>query len=103
MRKRLRKKKHLGEFREFGVEVRIEVKPAADHDSFLDDWIIQAVEGNGLQFGGGGSRSEMSGFLELGRQEQVAAKLASVEGWLKSDSRVKSYEFGPPVDAWHGW
>jgi uncharacterized protein len=103
MRKRLRKKKHLGEFREFGVQVKVGVKPDTDYDSFLDDWICQAVEGNGLSFGGGGSAPLLSGFVELGRHEQVAAKISGLEEWLKADPRVQLYEVGQPVDAWYGW
>jgi hypothetical protein len=49
MRRRLRKKKHLGEFIELGFLVRVELVPAVDHpgfDALLDRW-IDAVEARG--------------------------------------------------------
>jgi uncharacterized protein YggL (DUF469 family) len=39
MKKRLRKKKHLGEFTEWGVPVAIARKRKDDFDSFLDDFL----------------------------------------------------------------
>jgi uncharacterized protein YggL (DUF469 family) len=54
MRKRLRKKKHVGEFREYGVEFAATVKPGVDFDAFCDDFIDECIESRGLAFGGGG-------------------------------------------------
>jgi uncharacterized protein YggL (DUF469 family) len=69
MRKRLRKKKHLGEFQEFGVELTPTLHVGVDVFTFLDDFLCDAVEANQLQFGGGGGGQEFSGFVELGRRE----------------------------------
>ncbi|QDT80592.1 hypothetical protein Mal35_40640 [Gimesia maris] len=46
MRKRLRKKKHLGEFIDWDVAVTVNLVPGSDYETFLDDWIEQAIEGN---------------------------------------------------------
>ena len=46
MRKRLRKKKHPGEFIDWDVAVTVNLIPGADFDRFLDDWIVQAIEAN---------------------------------------------------------
>ncbi len=54
MRKRLRKKKHLKEFREYGVSLVVEIHDGTEFHAFLDDFILKAVEANGLAFGGGG-------------------------------------------------
>ncbi len=55
MRRRLRKKKRLGDFIELGFVLRAELVPTLDDpgfDAFLDRW-IDAVEARGLVFGGG--------------------------------------------------
>jgi uncharacterized protein len=65
MRRRLRKKRRLGEFIELGFLVRAELVPALDDpafDAFLDRW-IDAVEARGLVFGGGGRRDAFEGFV----------------------------------------
>lgn len=46
MRKRLRKKKHRGEFIDWDVTVNVNLVPGTDFDLFLDDWIEQAIEAN---------------------------------------------------------
>ncbi|HUG94356.1 MAG TPA: 50S ribosome-binding protein YggL [Planctomycetaceae bacterium] len=101
MRKRLRKKKHLGEFQEFGVELSVVLRPQTDFDSFLDDFLEHAVEANGLGFGGGGKAPELSGILELGRRDVFRANLALVQRWLAAHDNVESFRAGEPVDAWH--
>lgn len=100
MRKRLRKKKHLLEFQEFGAELRITLRPGTDFDSFLDDFILRAVEANGLSFGRGGKDRELSGFLELGRQDVFRDKLAAVTAWVAERRSVESFAFAEPIDAW---
>ena len=56
MKKRLRKKLHKGEFQEFGFNLEFDLKETNDEDfdKFLDDFIRDAIEGNGLECGGGG-------------------------------------------------
>lgn len=102
MRKRLRKKKHVGEFQIFGVEIAATLKSAEDFDSFLDDFICDPVEANDTAFGGGGGGTEFSGFLELGRHDVYSSNLDKVANWLAADSRVESYTVGKCVDAWNG-
>ena len=103
MRKRLRKKKHLGEFQEFGVNVVAKLRPGVDFDAFLDDFLCYAVEANGLAFGGGGTALEFEGFLELGNRAVYVSNLTTVSTWLAADSRIKSFQLAEPVDAWHGF
>jgi uncharacterized protein YggL (DUF469 family) len=58
VKKRLRKKRRLGEFREDCFELTFEISPAlsdAEIDA-LTDTFIDMIESNGLQFGGGGNR-----------------------------------------------
>ena len=100
MRKRLRKKKHVGEFQEFGAELEVMMHTGTDSDQFVDDFLVHAVESNGLQFGGGGGGLELRGFVELGRRDVCAANLAKVTAWLAAEPRVESFTIGRPVDAW---
>jgi uncharacterized protein YggL (DUF469 family) len=101
MRKRLRKKKHVGEFQELGVEIAITLQLESDFDAFLDDFLCHAVEAHGLAFGGGGSATRLEGILELGRREAHTANLAKSVAWLSEDSRVMSFKTGPPQDLWY--
>lgn len=101
VRRRLRKKKHLGEFREFSVSVRIGLSPGTNFYAFLDDWITNAVEANGLQFGGGGRADEIDGVVELGRIDVCRNNLAKIEHWLANHDSVKSFQIGELFDGWH--
>jgi len=101
MRKRLRKKRHLGEFREFGFQVRT---VWADHltqeqqDDAIDSFILQAIEANGLYCGGGG-RGVWGVCARHGATEE---QRRAVERWLSQCPAVKEFTLGPLVDAWYG-
>ncbi len=101
MRKRLRKKRHLKEFREYGASLVVNIHDGTDFDEFLDDFILEAVEANGLAFGGGGSVALLEGYLELGCQSEYKVNLSTVDAWLAADSRVQRFKFGTPEDAWY--
>ena len=66
MKKRLRKKKHHGEYKILGVEILIQLKDKEGYDSFHNSFIKEAIEGNGCYFGGGGREDRIEGFIELG-------------------------------------
>lgn len=55
MKKRLRKKRHLGEFKELGVVFNVELKQNANISIFFDD-LVNYCEKNNLYCGGGISR-----------------------------------------------
>ena len=71
MKKRLRKKKHLGEFKELGFEVRGDLRPGLsgnDLEAFVDR-LIDIVDARSLAFGGGAGRDdELNGFAGRARQ-----------------------------------
>ena len=100
MRRRLRKKKRIGEFQEFGVEVTAKLKSGVDFDAFLDDFISDAIEVNGLAFGGGCLKAMFSGFVELGRRDVHTSNLEKVTAWFAKEGRIESYQVSEPVDAW---
>lgn len=99
MRRRLRKKRHLGEFQEFMVEVTIQLRPGTEFESFLDDWIENAVEANELQFGGGGKDLTCCGVLQVGDRDVADGHVRRISEWLAAHRGVATYEIGEPVDA----
>jgi uncharacterized protein len=54
MKKRLRKKKHKGEFQEFGFQINLNVKPdfSPMETNLLIDELIELMERENLLFGG---------------------------------------------------
>ena len=106
MRKRLRKKRHLGEFREFGFQVRI---VWLDHLTEEQEWdaifsfTLEAVEGNGLYAGGGGRRGHWRVFATSAKRPGATEEQRrAVERWLSQCPAVKEFTVGPLVDAWYG-
>jgi ribosomal protein L32E len=64
MRKRLRKKPHLGAFMDWGVPLAVRCQHPDGFDDFLDEFIAQAIEAYGLTFGGGGHDDRLTGVIE---------------------------------------
>lgn len=99
--RRLRKKLHLGEFRELGFEVAFELRRplgATQVEQFWDAFIAEAIERHGLAFGGGGN----TGFVTVvGRGSATETHRALVRAWLVARSEVAAVSVGPLVDAWH--
>ncbi len=82
MKKRLRKK-HLGEYREWGRQLLVTLKSEEDFDEFLEDFIIEAVEANGLYCGGGGRGEKVDIVVELGfLKDDPEAKMRMIKTWL---------------------
>jgi uncharacterized protein YggL (DUF469 family) len=103
MKKRLRKKKHVGEFATFGVPVAVKLAAGTDFDSFLDAFLEEAIEANGCYFGGGGQKHRLSGIIELGRKIDLSEeRLKKVSHWLSSNSNVANHIIGEIEDLWYG-
>jgi len=104
MRRRLRKKKRLGEFQELGFEVNAEL--AADTGD-KGSWaffgrLIDAAEARQLGFGGGGSGTHFTWFVvRLGRGSADEADREALAGFLRGDAAVVHHDVGPLVDAWY--
>ncbi len=105
MKKRLRKKKHRGEFREFGFGIAwnfARVLGAPDRDLFFDA-LLDIVAARGLTFGGGGGAEQGSGFLCKARRDSPSEEDHSqVAEWLRDLAPSVSATVGPFEDAWHG-
>jgi uncharacterized protein len=99
--RRLRKKLHIGEFREWGFQIRARMANEIDHQLFSDRFISEAIEANGLLFGGtcwqrvdGFVVFSGSGSANENHQKVIAA-------WLKGQPEVIDFDVGPLVDAWY--
>jgi hypothetical protein len=103
MRKRLRKKKHLGEFKEFGCELIIERNTKSDFNEFLYAFIDDAIEANDCYCGGGGKEDHWEFIIELGCQsDKPEGRLKKICNWLDGREDVKDYKTGELIDLWYG-
>lgn len=105
MRKRLRKKLHVGEFQELGFEVGFRLPEGAAFEEIgpiLDAFLEEAIEANGLVAGGGGRPDDQSFFVSLdGRGSATEDHRNRVESWLNARSEILHPAAGRLVDAWH--
>ena len=107
MNKRLRKKKRIGEFQEFGFEVGFRFSSKLDEETrnnLIDCFIEKAIEDNGLQFGGGGGESEWIGFVttEKPRGSTTTHHQEAVKQWLNQEIKILEYYVTSMIDSWHG-
>jgi uncharacterized protein YggL (DUF469 family) len=79
MKKRLRKKKHYGEFTEWGRQLIVTRNRKEGFDEFLDAFIEEAIEANGCYCGGGGSDDRLDVVVELGRRVVADIPLCKTE------------------------
>ncbi len=102
MKKRLRKKKHVGEFAEWGRQIIIYRNRSDQFDEFLDAFIAEAVEANNCYCGGGGSKNMLDIIVELGLQQHCEERLQSIIAWLQNRTDIENYKIGEKFDLWHG-
>ena len=103
MKKRLRKKKHLREFTEWGRQLVIKRNHTDGFDEFLDAFLEEAIEANGCYCGGGGKGDRLNVVVELGRRSgSPEAKLTSIIAWLEARFDVQEWMIGEEFDIWHG-
>ncbi len=105
MKKRLRKKKRVGKFQEFGFQTGFRFSDELDirsRNDLIDRFIEKAIEDNGLQFGGGGE-SEWNGFVELDKPRGSTSnhQREAVKQWFIRESQILEYYVTPLIDAWY--
>jgi len=101
VRKRLRKKKFLGEFRIYGANVRCDLVDTT-RDAWLDSF-IDCIEANGCFVGGGCSNEDFEGFVALGMgAERAKRRLDAINHWLEQSANVRNFRIGINVDAKYG-
>ncbi len=64
MKKRLSKKKHCGEFTEWGRQLIIKRNRKDGFEDFLYAFILEAIEANGCYCGGGGCEDKLDVLIE---------------------------------------
>ena len=108
MKKRLRKKKHLGEFRQFGFSLACRFHTSVSFeqfDRFVNGFIIEAIEAEGLAFGGGGDPAQdWSGIIcRAHRYDSITEEdRERVGNWLRGQEILAAVEISAPWDVWHG-
>lgn len=99
--RRLRKKLHLGEFKEYGFQFELTAKTELDEaaeEALVGAFLQEVVEARGLAFAGWVD----GGFLvQYGRGSTTAEDQEAVRAWFSARPEVASVEIGPLVDAWH--
>lgn len=73
-------------------------------DELFDRFIDEAIESNGLQFGGGGDNSAWDGFVMIDKPGGSAEEThrQNVEKWFNKEDFIFEYYVGPLVDGWYG-
>jgi uncharacterized protein YggL (DUF469 family) len=84
----------------FPVRYRIESGLSTrDRNAVIEAFITEAIEGNDLQFGGGGAGDWQRGVAEShSTNAATEAQRRAVEAWLRSHPRVTKFAVGPLGD-----
>lgn len=103
MKKRLRKKKHLGEFREYGFGIKF-MPQSADFDMWISimDRFDAFVTPFSLGFGGGGMDQVEWYICRDGKGSCHEGHRQLISAWLAAQPEITSHEVEPLTDAWYG-
>jgi uncharacterized protein len=86
-----------------GVPIAVRRRTADGFNEFLDDFLEQAIEAQGLTFGGGGHADRLAGVIGVGRADDpIEARLQHIRRWLDAHADVEACAVGTLVDLWHG-
>jgi len=103
MKKRLCKKKHYGEFTQWGRRLIITRNRKDGFDEFLDALIEEVIEANGCYCGGGGKEDKLDVVVGLGPpSDDPTARMDKITAWLDARPDVQSWRTGEEFDIWHG-
>lgn len=100
---RLRKKLRVGEYQELGFAISFSlpqsINPKAE-DTFFDRFLAEAIEANGLIYGGGIGKTT-SGFVTLNKRGSTSeAHWQQVKSWLSAQIEVSNIKVGELENAW---
>ena len=100
--RRLRKKLHIGEFKEDGFAIGFRFLPGIGPEAQIETllrFITEAIESRSLRFGGG-----EQGFVTKARRGSTTEEdRNAVRSWLMACTSVTDVRVGPTEDAWYGW
>ncbi len=102
--KRLRKKLFQDEFATFGFELECEFKSELSEKNiseFVDSFFIDAINAQGLVFGGGLSSKRLSGFVGSAKRygSTTEADKTKLHAWLIAQPQLAKVELGEIIDA----
>lgn len=99
--RRLCKKLHIGEFKEYGFEYEVTLKNNLKQDAekvLIDRFLTELIEQRNLALGG----SILGGFVTANKIGSVAeSDRKVVEEWLRSNLQAESIYVSPLKDAWY--
>ena len=102
MNKRLRKKLHKGEFRQYGFEFSFEFDPPLGEEEFSSffDRLLEMLESHDLGMGGGGDRNGIEGAVQKNKGSVTLEEIEMVRSWLTGCTEVKNVSVGELMDMW---
>lgn len=105
MKRRLRKKRRLGEFAEWCFELDATFTRALDERQReqLCDRMILEVEAAGLTFGGGSDGCTWRSIVQVGERQPNEDDRIHFREWFERQPNVLSCTVGPMRDANYGW
>lgn len=105
LKRRLRKKLHLGEFQEFEFEVSVDFKKGIGEIQFDKFWheFVGEIEKHGLVCGGGGDYNSWQVVVTSGRKfaSPTSSDKERIKIWLEKYSEVENCKVGEFLDSWH--
>jgi uncharacterized protein YggL (DUF469 family) len=103
MRKRLRKKLKLKEFRLFGFSIKAQFSKTLSEkelDEFWDYFILDVIEKNGLEIGGGFNPNGFDVFASDAKfKNNTTEKYINVKDELSKSNLIKEFSLGKLIDA----
>lgn len=106
MKRRLRKKKRLGEFRELGFAIQAQLSAASKEARLsLIERFVNIVEQRTLVFGGGCSlEGVLEGFvMPRGRRSATSEDRAAVVRLFDNAPEIARFQVSDLQDVWYGW
>lgn len=112
MKKRIKKKKHVYPYSEYGVDLDAEwtmqmdfickTQAEADEHSNRLFKLIDKIEELGLECGGGGDHKTIGFFMcDTTTQFPTQEKIDTLKNWMESTGWWKNIKFSTYVDAWY--
>ncbi|MNP09295.1 hypothetical protein D3C76_1013960 [compost metagenome] len=91
----------MDEFQELGFELNLGFKEDLSDetiDAFLDAFLEEAMDANGLDYVGG---DDFGLVCKAERGSVTPEQRAAVESWLKGRNELTKIEVSPLLDAWY--
>lgn len=99
----MRKKRRLGEFREFGFELAFTLPVELSESQVLGFWdeVIDEVESRNLRVGGASGHRWDVYVTRAARGSATEEDREALRAWLERHSLVSEVRVGELTDAWH--